>query len=248
MDHAYGYLDPSSQHCEDRTQSNTPRPPPERLGSSTPQPQPNYGASSVVVPNIKGSGAFIPHGYHNTPMRPVSREAPPPRITQPRGFYPHGAAQPSGGMSRVTSGNCRTQNFRFFDLFKPQKLNVTVTDTKSVQFRRSCHASPEHSVEIVQYSASPASMSPYNFPSTPQSHALSSTASRGHANSASSGFIQPNMVPAAAPHYGDNRSHHRERGVIATVCAECKRRKKVKLTAGRLLCNQCWSGSKDPNA
>ncbi|KAJ7660661.1 hypothetical protein DFH06DRAFT_1129717 [Mycena polygramma] len=36
----------------------------------------------------------------------------------------------------------------FFDLFRPQKLNVTVTDTKSVQFRRACHASPEHSVEI----------------------------------------------------------------------------------------------------
>ncbi|KAJ7679444.1 hypothetical protein DFH06DRAFT_1121136 [Mycena polygramma] len=30
----------------------------------------------------------------------------------------------------------------------PQKLNVTVTDTQSVQFRRSRHASPEHSVEI----------------------------------------------------------------------------------------------------
>ncbi|KAJ6513721.1 hypothetical protein C8R47DRAFT_1064421 [Mycena vitilis] len=38
----------------------------------------------------------------------------------------------------------------FFDLFGPQKLNVTVTDTKSVQFRRSRHASPEHSVKIVQ--------------------------------------------------------------------------------------------------
>ncbi|KAJ6465565.1 hypothetical protein C8R47DRAFT_1079344 [Mycena vitilis] len=32
----------------------------------------------------------------------------------------------------------------------PRKLKVTVTDTKSVQFRRLRHASPEHSVEIVQ--------------------------------------------------------------------------------------------------
>ncbi|KAJ7656039.1 hypothetical protein DFH06DRAFT_1411743 [Mycena polygramma] len=39
----------------------------------------------------------------------------------------------------------------FFDLFGPPKLNVTVTDTESVQFRWPRHASLEHSVEIVQY-------------------------------------------------------------------------------------------------
>ncbi|KAJ6480595.1 hypothetical protein C8R47DRAFT_1285076 [Mycena vitilis] len=43
----------------------------------------------------------------------------------------------------------------FFDLFGPRKLNVTVTDTKSVQFRRSRHASPEHSVEITQSNVNP---------------------------------------------------------------------------------------------
>ncbi|KAJ7677712.1 hypothetical protein DFH06DRAFT_1121289 [Mycena polygramma] len=38
----------------------------------------------------------------------------------------------------------------FFDLFGPPKSDVTVTNTKSVQFRWLRHASLEHSVEIVQ--------------------------------------------------------------------------------------------------
>ena len=38
-----------------------------------------------------------------------------------------------------------------FDLFERQNLDVTVTRTQSVQFRGPRHASPEHSVEIVQY-------------------------------------------------------------------------------------------------
>ena len=37
-----------------------------------------------------------------------------------------------------------------FDLFEHQNLDVTVTRTQSVQFRGPRHASPEHSVEIVQ--------------------------------------------------------------------------------------------------
>ena len=36
------------------------------------------------------------------------------------------------------------------DLVERQNLNVTVTRTRSVQFRGLHHASPEHSVEIVQ--------------------------------------------------------------------------------------------------
>ena len=39
----------------------------------------------------------------------------------------------------------------FFGLFDLQNLNVTVTSGRSVQFSAPCHASPEHSVEIVQY-------------------------------------------------------------------------------------------------
>ncbi|KAJ7663107.1 hypothetical protein DFH06DRAFT_1128441 [Mycena polygramma] len=44
------------------------------------------------------------------------------------------------------------ENLVFFDLFGPPKSDVTVTNTKSVQFRCLRHASLEHSVEIVQYS------------------------------------------------------------------------------------------------